>query len=410
MKRPRSEIAAAINPDSVLVVDEAVARERADSKSEDEASLLALIDGKRTVAEVLRMSRMSGFVAMRRLRSLLEGQVVRPAGRAPTAPAGMPVSKPGRLGLTQDLTSAAVSFAAQAAARPKKPADAEAGADGAKAEDKPRPGPGMTAPPVEARPTPLQGGTALPSVIITFGPDFLDARNMPTRRLPGTAPPPPEKQSRPTSPGASPMTTAEALDRLSGPDSVALIPVTAGETAMVSQQKTAMMPRANGRRLKRRTPATAGEIEAQELWLSVTRRDWQTLAVIPAHRDGSALSVATALAEAGSLLRGKPVELFSADRADSAGDSVLNARATSPITLNPVPFGGLPPSSEKFGRVVALEPLSSNPAGATIAQAAQAVLMVAERGVTELRVARRTMEMIGRDLFVGCVLISRPAK
>src|SRR3954469_2678379 len=109
MKRPRSEIASAINPDSVLIVDEAIARERADPRSEDEASLLSLIDGKRTVAEVLRMSRMSGFVAMRRLRSLLERQIIRPGLRVTplSNTGGGAALKQGRLGLTQDLTSAA---------------------------------------------------------------------------------------------------------------------------------------------------------------------------------------------------------------------------------------------------------------------------------------------------------------
>jgi hypothetical protein len=72
-----------------------------------------------------------------------------------------------------------------------------------------------------------------------------------------------------------------------------------------------------------------------------------------------------------------------------------------------VPPGGLPPASERFERVVALEPLSLNPMGATIAHAAEAVLMIAERGMTELRTARRTVEMIGRDRFIGCVLVSR---
>src|SRR5215510_4984599 len=104
MKRPRSEIASAINPDSVLVVDEAMAKEKADPRSEDEASLLALIDGKRTVAEVLRLSRMSGFVAMRRLRSLLERQIIRPGLRVQPITAtdgGLGAVKQGRLGLTQ---------------------------------------------------------------------------------------------------------------------------------------------------------------------------------------------------------------------------------------------------------------------------------------------------------------------
>jgi hypothetical protein len=461
MKRPRSEIASAINPDSVLIVDEAMAREKADPRSEDESSLLALIDGKRTVAEVLRLSRMSGFVAMRRLRSLLERQIIRPGLRVQplsTAPgAGAP--KAGRMGLTQDLTSAATSFVEQAKALKAK-AEARAGRGTAPMGTAPETqeglapvaAPATAAPaasrssgpatiPIGARPqdlrpperaptavmaatppapdpgqpraTPLQGSPALPSVIITFGPDFLEPRKMPTRRLPGA-----DAFTRKTAPRTVPLpggpgVTIQPPLQTEPPESSALVPSSpsTGSNKIVSLQKTSIVPRAtNGRRLRRRTPATSGEIEAQELWLTVTKREWQTLAVIPAHPEGSALSIASALAEAGSLLRGKPVELFSADRADHSPTgpvTVMNGRATSNIPLHAVPPGGLPPASERFERVVALEPLSLNPMGATIAHAAEAVLMIAERGMTELRTARRTVEMIGRDRFIGCVLVSR---
>jgi len=436
MKRPRSEIASAINPDSVLIVDEAIAKERADPRSEDEASLLALIDGKRTVAEVLRLSRMSGFVAMRRLRSLLERQIIRPGLRvqpiSTTPAAGGAAKQQGRLGLTQDLTSAATSFVEQAralkqqrataqgpaavdpappASRGKEtaaPVSAASAAPPVSAVSQTLPAAAAAPPSGDARPTPLQGSASLPSVIITFGPDFLEPRKMPTRKLPG-----PDVIRKTATHPSQPSMHTQPLGGLP-PEASALVPVAPATTSVVTTQNqiTAMTPRAtNGRRLRRRTPATSKEIEAQELWLAITRREWHTLAVIPAHRNGSALGVATALAEAGSLLRGRPVELFSADRADHGPtgtlSTVLNERNTGRIPLHVVPDGGLPPATERFERVVALEPLSLNPMGATIAHAAEAVLMVAETGVTELRNAKRTMEMIGRDRFVGCVLVSR---
>src|SRR5215218_9701020 len=71
-------------PPSVVLGPEAVLM--ADSRpglppglqTDDERALLALIDGKRTVAEILRVSRLSGFVAMRQLRSMSERKLIRP--------------------------------------------------------------------------------------------------------------------------------------------------------------------------------------------------------------------------------------------------------------------------------------------------------------------------------------------
>jgi hypothetical protein len=55
--------------------------------------------------------------------------------------------------------------------------------------------------------------------------------------------------------------------------------------------------------------------------------------------------------------------------------------------------------------VIALEPLTVNPAGIAVAQGADAVVMVVETGLAQVSTARRVMETIGRAHFVGCVMV-----
>jgi hypothetical protein len=412
MKRQNTDIASAINPDSVLVMDE---RGASETRTEDESALLALVDGKRTVAEILQVSRMSGFVAMRRLRALLERKVIRPAGRsAPPVQRTDSPQKGARLGLTQDLTSAAEAFAARAqgariptpaAVRPEPRLEPRAAAPAPTAAPQkpaaPVLKPDLAKPlPTGDRSTPLQGSVALPSVIIAFGPDFLDGRRSPTRRL-GSAdiqlPPP---APRPVTNAPPPGPQAKTIEVST---STALVPSSPADRAIAPAGATTVMPRAQGRR-RRGTPHTTAEIQAQELWLSVTKRDWHTLAIVATSNDGAALSVASGLVEAGTLLRGKPVELFVPDGSELSvsGEWTWNGRASRPINL---PTGGLPPATDKFERVLVLEPLASSARSVALAQTAEAVLLVAESGQTDLKAAKRTVDMIGRNRFVGCVFL-----
>jgi hypothetical protein len=129
--------------------------------------------------------------------------------------------------------------------------------------------------------------------------------------------------------------------------------------------------------------------QAVDLWFTLSKRDWSTLVVIPAHRLGSALPLACALAEAGSAIRRRPVELLSAEGKDLI-----------PTT------DWIFPRGEQFERVIALEPVAVNPMGIAVAQAAGACLIVAEKGVADLATIRRTVEAIGRRNFLGSVLLS----
>ena len=149
--------------------------------------------------------------------------------------------------------------------------------------------------------------------------------------------------------------------------------------------------------------------ELRELWFAITRRRWTTLVMIPAHEGGSALSLAYELVEAGSALRRKPIELISAEGMDltTASGWLFDALSGSirPRALE-ANAGTVQPDG--FERIVVLEPIGSNTMSVPVAKAADAVLLVVERGVSDLSGARMTVAAIGRDRFVGCAMMSAP--
>src|SRR5262245_47354988 len=92
-----------VNVRAVLIADERAIRASGQRCTEEEVTLLKLIDGKRTVAEILQQSGLSGFVAMRRLRSLFERRLIHGA-IVQAAPPGPAESR--NVGVTQDIRAA----------------------------------------------------------------------------------------------------------------------------------------------------------------------------------------------------------------------------------------------------------------------------------------------------------------
>jgi hypothetical protein len=303
-----------LGPDAILIADGWAGKSAADVQSDDERSLLALVDGKRTVADILRVSRMSGFVTMRQLRSLSERKIIRTVPKRIDASFGRTTARfgPPRAGLTQDLTAVAQAFTA----------------------------------PAYDTPTPL--------------PTITPPRQVPRRATPLQAPP------------------AKITIEVAPVSSTALVPTS----------------RVVGRPIT--SPPKLGPMAAQavDLWFSLTKRDWSTLVLVPGHKAGSALAFAAALAEAGSAIRRKPVELFSAEGKDL-------------IPTTDWIFPREP--GDQFQRVIVLDPVGLNPMGIPVAQGAQAVLVVVERGEADLSTVRRTVEAIGRHKVTGTVLVT-PAK
>jgi hypothetical protein len=143
--------------------------------------------------------------------------------------------------------------------------------------------------------------------------------------------------------------------------------------------------------------------DAQRLWIEVHRRQWSSLVLVPADPGGSAGGIATSLANAGAALgdpelrvvnaEGMGVEAIRGVIADLKLMADLSTRAVSATTGNP------------WRVVVTVESVLSNPLGIMLAQAADAALLCVRKRKTKLSAARKTVELIGRDLFIGSVVL-----
>jgi hypothetical protein len=133
--------------------------------------------------------------------------------------------------------------------------------------------------------------------------------------------------------------------------------------------------------------------ELHELWFASRRRDWKSLVVVPASPGRSALPIAQALGEVGGLIRMRPVQVVSAQGMDLPGIATLVMDMT------------LPPGTDR-AIIVAIEAVVDNPLVLPVALSADAVLLCVQLGATEITAARHTIELIGRDRVIGCVLIS----
>jgi hypothetical protein len=146
--------------------------------------------------------------------------------------------------------------------------------------------------------------------------------------------------------------------------------------------------------------------EAQDLWLAITKHEWSTLVLVPAHDGGSALNLARELVEVGTAFRRRPVELICTEGMDlsTATGWLADVLMGIPTRAADIPIS----QAWHYGRLVVLESVVSNPVGIPIAQAADGALLVVERGVSDLDSARWTVESIGAKCFLGCALVSPP--
>jgi hypothetical protein len=153
-----------------------------------------------------------------------------------------------------------------------------------------------------------------------------------------------------------------------------------------------------GRPAERGTPAFApprSSQEVQALWFACLRFEWNVLVLVPATPGASCLELARALADVGGSLRSSRPKAVSADGLDLGDVAQLVMEMSEPLA----------PGVEPTKTIIALDSVIQNPFSIAVALAADAAIICLHMGVTELSAANSTIEMIGREKFIGSVLL-----
>ena len=139
-------------------------------------------------------------------------------------------------------------------------------------------------------------------------------------------------------------------------------------------------------------PGTWGNIDWQRLWLNVEQFRWRTLALVPAGANvplDLTVDAAVALARTGMSHHGRQIHVADATRVgfEDIADFIEQLRDT---------LAGGP-------TILALAPASYSPVTVQLAQSADLSLLCVVLSSMRLSEARRTVDEIGRQHFLGAI-------
>jgi hypothetical protein len=134
------------------------------------------------------------------------------------------------------------------------------------------------------------------------------------------------------------------------------------------------------------------DVRLQQLWLATQRRAWRSLAVVSASAGLPTIDSANMLAKMAWRYSGEPTSVF--DLRDVSLRLVEHQLREIAVQV------------AAGDRVfVALRSVTENPAAVPIARAADALILCVALGKTDMKSAHRTIDAIGRDRFLGTILV-----
>ena len=138
------------------------------------------------------------------------------------------------------------------------------------------------------------------------------------------------------------------------------------------------------------------ENEWQRIWFSIRQQRWTSLALVPGQGGVDVATVADKLAATVRLHGEHPVTVVNATRIQIGNvqqtiDSITTATTRGDYVL------------------IAVDPIDENPSAIGIVQAASAALLVLRLGESRLTAAQGTIDAIGRDRFLGSIVVDDAA-
>ncbi|PTL75772.1 hypothetical protein [Vitiosangium sp. GDMCC 1.1324] len=129
------------------------------------------------------------------------------------------------------------------------------------------------------------------------------------------------------------------------------------------------------------------------LWAMLNQRGrWSSLVVVPSHEGGSGVQAAQAILEVASKQGSTPVHFLDAEGLELGAAQHVVAEMMAYV--------------EQGDRVVVLiDSVVANPVGLEVALAAERALLTVSLGASDYTSARRTLDLIGKERFLGSVTL-----
>jgi hypothetical protein len=148
-----------------------------------------------------------------------------------------------------------------------------------------------------------------------------------------------------------------------------------------------------------RPSGPASHADWQRLWVALQKRKWQTLGILGASTGmkSSPMEAASILADIGWQHLGQPIQ-------------VMDLRET-PLNLIETRLAELRLQHERGERVfVVLSPVVDNPTTVAMAPHVDGLVLCLVLGTTSLSDAEKTIDELGRDSFLGTIILRNAPK